>query len=113
MRPAENIEKLVKKLCYQPSARTQQRMLGNILKALDKKKKPADPKEKDTAQVVEAEAAKEAEAPEETKPAKEVEVHEKAEVAKEAEVSKEAEAAKEAGATEETKPAPKSSTPAD
>lgn len=43
MRPAENIESLVKKLRYKASATTHDRVLGNVLQALDKpeKRRPA------------------------------------------------------------------------
>jgi hypothetical protein len=40
MSPSENIEKLIKKLCYKTSAETHDRVLGNVLLALDKKQKP-------------------------------------------------------------------------
>lgn len=36
MRPAENIEKLVKKLRYKAGAETHEKVLGNVLQALDK-----------------------------------------------------------------------------
>jgi hypothetical protein len=39
MRPSENIEKLIKKLRYKTSAETHDRVLGNVLLALDKKQK--------------------------------------------------------------------------
>jgi len=39
MRPSENIEKLIKKLHYETSAETHDRVLGNVLMALDKKQK--------------------------------------------------------------------------
>ncbi|MBN2594046.1 MAG: hypothetical protein JXA81_11105 [Sedimentisphaerales bacterium] len=39
MRPSENIEKLIKKLNYETSAETHDRVLGNVLLALDKKAK--------------------------------------------------------------------------
>jgi outer membrane lipoprotein-sorting protein len=39
MRPSENIEKLIKKLCYTTSAETHDRVLGNVLQALDEKQK--------------------------------------------------------------------------
>jgi len=35
MRPAENIEKLIKKLRYKAGARTHEKILGNVLQALD------------------------------------------------------------------------------
>ncbi len=39
MRPSENIEKLIKKLHYETSAETHDRVLDNVLQALDKKQK--------------------------------------------------------------------------
>src|SRR4030043_2310170 len=39
MRPADNIEKLIKKLRYKASAETHERVLGNVLQALDKSEK--------------------------------------------------------------------------
>ena len=39
MNPADDIEKLVKKLCYKPSAHTHNRVLGNVLKALEIREK--------------------------------------------------------------------------
>jgi len=39
MRPSENIEKLIKKLRYKTSAETHDRVLGNVLQALDEKEK--------------------------------------------------------------------------
>ena len=39
MRPSENIEKLIKKLHYETSAETHERVIGNVLLALDKKAK--------------------------------------------------------------------------
>ncbi len=39
MRPAENIEKLIKKLRYKTSADAHDRVLGNVLEALDKREK--------------------------------------------------------------------------
>jgi len=39
MRPAENIEKLIKKLRYKTSAETHEKVLGNVLEALDKHEK--------------------------------------------------------------------------
>jgi hypothetical protein len=39
MRPSDNIEKLIKKLRYKTSAETHDRVLGNVLQALDKKQK--------------------------------------------------------------------------
>lgn len=39
MRPAENIEKLIKKLRYKTSAETHDRVLGNVLQVLDEKEK--------------------------------------------------------------------------
>jgi outer membrane lipoprotein-sorting protein len=39
MRPSENIEKLIKKLCYTTSAETHDRVLGNVMLALDEKEK--------------------------------------------------------------------------
>jgi len=39
MRPAENVEKLIKKLRYKASAETHNRVLGNVLQALDKSEK--------------------------------------------------------------------------
>jgi hypothetical protein len=39
MRPADNIEKLVKKLRYKASAETHDRVFGNVLEALDKSEK--------------------------------------------------------------------------
>ena len=39
MRPSENIEKLIKKLRYKTSAETHDRVLGNVLQALDKNEK--------------------------------------------------------------------------
>jgi len=44
MRPAENIEKLIKKLRFKPSAQARQRMLTNVMQALDnhEKQKSAD-----------------------------------------------------------------------
>ncbi len=40
MRPSENIEKLIKKLHYETSAETHDRVLGNVMQALDEKQKP-------------------------------------------------------------------------
>jgi outer membrane lipoprotein-sorting protein len=37
MRPSENIEKLIKKLHYETSAETHDRILGNVMQALDKR----------------------------------------------------------------------------
>ncbi len=39
MRPAENIDKLIKKLRYKAGAETHDRVLGNVLQALEKKEK--------------------------------------------------------------------------
>lgn len=39
MRPSENIEKLIKKLRYKTSPETHNRVLGNVLQALDEKEK--------------------------------------------------------------------------
>jgi len=39
MRPAENIEKLIKKLHYKAGAETHEKVLGNVLQALDKHEK--------------------------------------------------------------------------
>jgi hypothetical protein len=39
MRPADNTEKLIKKLRYKASAETHERVLGNVLQALDKSEK--------------------------------------------------------------------------
>jgi outer membrane lipoprotein-sorting protein len=39
MRPSENIEKLIKKLRYKTSAETREKVLGNVLQALDEKQK--------------------------------------------------------------------------
>ncbi len=39
MRPAEDIDKLIKKLRYKASAETHDRVLGNVLRALEKKEK--------------------------------------------------------------------------
>ena len=39
MRPSENIEKLIRKLNYQTSAETHDRVIGNVMQALDKKQK--------------------------------------------------------------------------
>ncbi|MHC4437938.1 MAG: LolA family protein [Planctomycetota bacterium] len=39
MRPSDNIEKLIKKLCYKTSAETHKKVLGNVLQALDEKQK--------------------------------------------------------------------------
>ncbi len=39
MRPSENIEKLIKKLRYKTSPETHDRVLGNVLQALDEKEK--------------------------------------------------------------------------
>jgi len=39
MRPSKNIEKLIKKLCYKTSPETHDRVLGNVLQALDEKEK--------------------------------------------------------------------------
>jgi hypothetical protein len=39
MRPSENIEKLIKKLRYKTSAETHDKVLGNVLQALDEKQK--------------------------------------------------------------------------
>lgn len=39
MRPSENIEKLIRKLRYQTSTETHDRVLGNVLQALDEKEK--------------------------------------------------------------------------
>ncbi|MFH1719511.1 MAG: hypothetical protein ABIF19_19340 [Planctomycetota bacterium] len=39
MRPAENIEKLIRKLRYKTSAETHEKVLGNVLEALDKHEK--------------------------------------------------------------------------
>ncbi|MGD8787521.1 MAG: hypothetical protein PVJ60_08875 [Phycisphaerales bacterium] len=39
MRPADNMEKLVKKLRYKASAETRDRVLGNVMKALDESEK--------------------------------------------------------------------------
>lgn len=39
MRPAENIEKLIKKLRYKAGAETHEKVLGNVLKALDEHQK--------------------------------------------------------------------------
>jgi len=39
MRPSENIEKLIKKLHYKTSAETHDKVLGNVMQALDKKQK--------------------------------------------------------------------------
>ena len=39
MRPAENIEKLIKKLRYKAGAETHERILGNVLQALDEREK--------------------------------------------------------------------------
>ena len=39
MRPSENIEKLIKKLRYKTSAETNDKVIGNVLQALDKQQK--------------------------------------------------------------------------
>jgi len=39
MRPSENIEKLIKKLRYKTSAETHDKVLGNVMQALDKQQK--------------------------------------------------------------------------
>jgi hypothetical protein len=39
MRPSENIEKLIKKLHYETSAETHDRVFGNVMQALDEKQK--------------------------------------------------------------------------
>jgi outer membrane lipoprotein-sorting protein len=39
MRPSENIEKLIKKLHYETSTETHDRVLGNVIQALDEKQK--------------------------------------------------------------------------
>ena len=39
MRPADNMEKLIKKLRYKASAETHERVLGNVLQALGKSEK--------------------------------------------------------------------------
>jgi outer membrane lipoprotein-sorting protein len=39
MRPAENIEKLIRKLRYKTSAEAHEKVLGNVMRALDKKQK--------------------------------------------------------------------------
>ena len=39
MRPSDNIEKLIKKLRYKTSAETHDKVLGNVLQALDEKEK--------------------------------------------------------------------------
>jgi hypothetical protein len=43
MRPTNDIEKLVKKLCYKPSVQTHSRILTNLLLALESGEKPAVP----------------------------------------------------------------------